>query len=151
MSADEGQRTGDESRTGLNLSSVVRPPSSMQLKRTPLHELHVGLGSRLPPFGGYEMPINYSDGVLKEHLHVRASAALFDVSHMGQLVVRSASQQIQQAARALEALVPIDVLDLPRGGPRYPLFTTSAGGVIDDLMIGNLGDRFILVVNASRK
>jgi aminomethyltransferase len=151
MSEDSGQRTGDESRTGLNLSAVVRPPSSMQLKRTPLHNLHVELGVRFAPFAGYEMPINYRDGVLKEHLHVRAAAGLFDVSHMGQLVVRSASQQIRQAALALEALVPIDVLDLPPGRQRYALFTNSAGGVVDDLMIANLGDRFMLVVNASRK
>jgi aminomethyltransferase len=105
----------------------------------------------LAPFAGYEMPINYRAGVLKEHLHTRAAAGLFDVSHMGQLVVRSPSQEVQQAARALESLVPIDVLDLPRGRQRYALLTNSAGGVIDDLMIANLGDRFMLIVNASRK
>ena len=150
MPENSRRTTDDGLRTGFDLSSVLRPPSS-HLKRTPLHDLHVELGARLAPFAGYEMPINYRDGVLKEHLHTRAAAGLFDVSHMGQLVVRSASHEIQQAARALESLVPIDVLDLPHGRQRYALFTHPAGGIIDDLMIANLGDRFMLIVNASRK
>ena len=150
MPENSRRTTDDGLRTGFDLSSVLRPPSS-HLKRTPLHDLHVELGARLAPFAGYEMPINYRDGVLKEHLHTRAAAGLFDVSHMGQLVVRSASHEIQQAARALESLVPTDVLDLPPGRQHYALFTNPAGGVIDDLMIANLGDRFMLIVNASRK
>ena len=150
MPENSRRTTDDGLRTGFDLSSVLRPPSS-HLKRTPLHDLHVELGTRLAPFAGYEMPINYRDGVLKEHLHTRAAAGLFDVSHMGQLVVRSASHEIQQAARALESLVPTDVLDLPPGRQHYALFTNPAGGVIDDLMIANLGDRFMLIVNASRK
>src|SRR6516165_11135858 len=111
MSHDSGRTTDGSLRNGLDPSSVVRPPSST-LKRTPLHDLHVELGARLAPFAGYEMPINYRDGVLKEHLHTRAAAGLFDVSHMGQLVVRSASHEIQQAARALVSLATTDVLDL---------------------------------------
>ena len=150
MSHDSGRTTDGSLRNGLDPSSVVRPPSST-LKRTPLHDLHVELGARLAPFAGYEMPINFKDGVLKEHLHTRAAAGLFDVSHMGQLVVRSPSQGIRQAACALEALVPVDVLDLPRGRQRYALFTNSTGGVIDDLMIANLGEYFMLIANASRK
>src|SRR6516165_11551221 len=150
MSHDSGRTTDGSLRNGLDPSSVVRPPSST-LKRTPLHDLHVELGARLAPFAGYEMPINYRAGVLKEHLHTRAAAGLFDVSHMGQLVVRSPSHEIQQAARALESLMPTDVLDLPHGRQHYALFTNPAGGVIDDLMIANLGDRFMLIVNASRK
>jgi aminomethyltransferase len=129
--------------------SLHASTAPIQLKRTPLHALHVELGARFAPFAGYEMPINFKDGVLKEHLHTRAAAGLFDVSHMGQLVVRS--RDMEQAARALEALMPIDVLGLARARQRYALFTNSAGGVLDDLMIANLGDRFMLVVNASRK
>jgi aminomethyltransferase len=150
MSHNSGQTTDDGLRSGLDPSSFVRAPSSTP-KCTPLYDLHVELGARFAPFAGYEMPINYRDGVLKEHLHTRAAAGLFDVSHMGQIVVRSPAQEVQEAARALEAMVPIDVLDLRPGRQRYALFTNAAGGVIDDLMIANLGDRFMLIVNASRK
>jgi len=119
------------------------------LKRTPLHRLHVELGARLAPFAGYEMPINFPDGILKEHLHTRTAAGLFDVSHMGQLAVRSSGGD--SPAHALEALVPVDLLDLGEGRQRYALLTNSGGGILDDLMIANRGDHFLLVVNASRK
>jgi aminomethyltransferase len=121
------------------------------LKRTPLHHLHVELGARFVPFAGYEMPINFPNGILKEHLHTRAAAGLFDVSHMGQLAVYPREQGAQNAARALESLLPVDVLGLGEGRQRYALFTNSAGGILDDLMIANRGDHFGLVVNASRK
>jgi glycine cleavage system T protein (aminomethyltransferase) len=119
------------------------------LKRTPLHHLHVELGARLAPFAGYEMPINFPNGILKEHLHTRAAAGLFDVSHMGQFAVRSSGGE--SAARVLEALMPVDLLDLGEGRQRYALLTNSRGGTVDDLMIANLGDHLLLVVNASRK
>jgi aminomethyltransferase len=131
------------------MSSDRQPAASPGLKRTPLHHLHVELGARLAPFAGYEMPINFPNGILKEHLHTRSAAGLFDVSHMGQLVVRSDGNE--SAARALEALVPVDLLGLGEGRQRYALFTNSRGGILDDLMITNRGDHFFLVVNASRK
>jgi aminomethyltransferase len=97
------------------------------------------------------MPINFPNGILKEHLHTRAAAGLFDVSHMGQLAVYSRSAGGESTARALETLAPVDLLGLGEGQQRYALFTNSSGGVLDDLMITNRGDHFLLVVNASRK
>jgi aminomethyltransferase len=131
------------------MSSDRQTIANPGLKRTPLHHLHVELGARLAPFAGYEMPINFPNGILKEHLHTRAAAGLFDVSHMGQLLVRSNSGE--NAARALEALVPADLMGLGEGRQRYALLTNSRGGILDDLMIANRGDHLLLVVNASRK
>jgi aminomethyltransferase len=133
------------------MSFHPHPGSSPGLKRTPLHHLHVELGARFVPFAGYEMPINFPSGILKEHLHTRAAAGLFDVSHMGQLALHPRAQGMESAARALESLMPVDVLGLGEGRQRYALFTNSAGGVLDDLMIANRGEHFALVVNASRK
>jgi aminomethyltransferase len=131
------------------MSSESQPIPSAGLKQTPLHHLHVELGARLAPFAGYEMPINFPNGILKEHLHTRSAAGLFDVSHMGQLAVRSNGRE--SAARALETLLPVDLLSLGEGRQRYALFTNPRGGILDDLMITNRGDHFLLVVNASRK
>ena len=103
------------------------------------------------PFAGYSMPVQYPLGVLKEHLHTRAAAGLFDVSHMGQVMVTPVSGWMDDAALALEKLVPVDVLALKPGRQRYALFTNDAGGILDDLMIANLGDGFIVVVNAGCK
>ena len=121
------------------------------LQHTPLHALHLRLGARMVAFAGYEMPVQYASGIVKEHLHTRAAAGLFDVSHMGQIALRPRSGRIEDAARALESLVPADVLGLGPGRQRYTLFTNAAGGVLDDLMVSNLGDRLLLVVNAARK
>jgi aminomethyltransferase len=126
-------------------------PSSRVLKRTPLHGLHLELGARMVPFAGYEMPVQYGLGVLKEHLHTRAAAGLFDVSHMGQIMLRPKSGAVGDAARALERLVPVDVLGLEPGRQRYALFTDDAGGILDDLMVAHCGDHFLLIVNAARK
>ena len=98
------------------------------------------------PFAGYEMPVQYPGGIIKEHLHTRSAAGLFDISHMGQ--VRLAGVH---AAAALESLVPVDVLDLGVHRQRYALFTNEAGGILDDLMIANFGDHLMLVVNAACK
>lgn len=122
-----------------------------RLKHTPLHALHLSLGARMVPFAGYEMPVQYPDGVLKEHLHTRAAAGLFDVSHMGQIAIRPRSGRIADAALALERLVPVDVLGLAEGRQRYALFTNGDGGILDDLMIANRGDHLFLVVNAACK
>src|ERR1022692_2527555 len=106
------------------------------LKQVPLHEQHIALGARMVPFAGYEMPVQYRFGVLKEHLHTRVTAGLFDVSHMGQIVLRPRSGKIAEAAQALERLVPVDVLGLRLARQRYAFFTNGSGGIIDDLMIG---------------
>ena len=121
------------------------------LSRTGLYDLHVALGAKMVPFAGYEMPVQYPMGVLKEHLHCRAAAGLFDVSHMGQVILRAASRRVEDAAAALEALVPADVLGLGEGRQRYALFTDETGGILDDLMVANRGDRLFLVVNAANK
>ena len=121
------------------------------LERTPLYALHLELAARMVPFAGYEMPVQYAAGVLKEHLFVRASAGLFDVSHMGQLTVRAKSGVIADAARALERLVPVDILGLTAGRQRYALFTNETGGLLDDLMVTNRGDHLFLVVNGACK
>ncbi|MDH4557958.1 glycine cleavage system aminomethyltransferase GcvT [Pseudomonas sp. BN417] len=117
------------------------------LAKTPLHALHLELGARMVPFAGYDMPVQYPLGVLKEHLHTREQAGLFDVSHMGQIILRGAN-----AARALESLVPVDILDLPVGMQRYAMFTDDNGGILDDLMVARLAeDELFVVVNAACK
>ncbi|MEM8741804.1 MAG: glycine cleavage system aminomethyltransferase GcvT [Pseudomonadota bacterium] len=116
-----------------------------ELARTPLADLHDAMNARMVGFAGYALPVQYPAGVLREHLHCREAAALFDVSHMGQIEVPA------HAAAALEALMPTDLLGLAPGRQRYAVLTTPEGGVIDDLMIARLADRFLLVVNAARK
>lgn len=120
--------------------------STDSLSKTPLYDFHLCRGAKMVPFAGYLMPVQYPMGVLKEHLHTRSAAGLFDVSHMGQIRVSG-----PDAGAALEALLPIDVLDLPVDRQRYALFTNEVGGVIDDLMVANCGEYFHLVVNAACK
>lgn len=121
-------------------------PHSNSLLTTPLHAVHVELDAKMVPFAGYDMPVQYPLGVKKEHLHTRQAAGLFDVSHMGQLRLHGVD-----AAAALERLVPVDVIDLPVGKQRYAIFTNPQGGILDDLMVANLGDHLFLVVNAACK
>jgi len=121
------------------------------LKRTPLHALHLSLGARMVPFAGYDMPVQYPAGVLKEHLHTRQRCGLFDVSHMGQLTLRAKSGKLEDAAGALERLVPQDIVALGAGRQRYAQFTNAQGGILDDLMVANFGDRLFVVVNAACK
>ncbi|WP_342609462.1 glycine cleavage system aminomethyltransferase GcvT [Vibrio tritonius] len=116
------------------------------LLHTPLHALHLEAGAKMVPFAGYDMPVQYALGVKKEHLHTRDAAGLFDVSHMGQLRLHGVN-----AAKALEALVPVDILDLPEGKQRYAFFTNEQGGILDDLMVANLGLHLFVVVNAACK
>ncbi len=125
--------------------------SEKSLLRTPLYELHRELGARFAPFAGYDMPLQYRDGILKEHMHTRAAAGLFDVSHMGQFAMRPRDGVIDTARRALERLVPGDIVGLTPGQQRYTLLSTPNGGVLDDLMVANCGDHLLLIVNASRK
>jgi aminomethyltransferase len=122
-----------------------------ELNRTPLHALHLALGARMVPFAGYDMPLNYPTGVLAEHRHTRAAAGLFDISHMGQIVLRPRSGALDDAARALERLVPADILELVPGKQRYTFFTHESGGILDDLMVANRGAHYLLVVNAACK
>jgi len=122
------------------------PNDSQALLRTPLHALHVELGAKMVPFAGYEMPVSYPAGIVAEHRQCRDAAALFDVSHMGQLRLVGAD-----AAAALESLVPVDVVGLAEGKQRYALFTNDAGGILDDLMVTRRDDHLFLVVNAGCK
>ncbi|TBN36778.1 glycine cleavage system aminomethyltransferase GcvT [Paracoccus subflavus] len=118
-------------------------------RRTPLYDLHRSLGARTVPFAGWDMPVQYPMGVMAEHLHTRAQAGLFDVSHMGQVLVTPRDGRMETAALALERLIPADVLGLAPGRQRYGLFTNDRGGILDDLMFANRGDHFLLVVNAA--
>ena len=124
--------------------------SDTDLKRTILHPLHVELGAKLVPFAGYAMPVQYPMGVLREHLHTRAQAGLFDVSHMGQVILRPKSD-MAALELALEALMPVAVQGLAEGRQRYGLLTNDAGGILDDLMFANRGDHIFVVVNAACK
>lgn len=127
--------------------SSLRSP----LKRSPLHALHVASGGKIVPFAGYEMPVQFSTGVLREHLHTRSGAGLFDVSHMGQIALRPKSGKLEDAALALERLVPQDILAIAPGRQRYAQFTNESGGILDDLMVANFGSHLFLVVNAACK
>ncbi|MGM0536170.1 MAG: glycine cleavage system aminomethyltransferase GcvT [Pseudomonadota bacterium] len=115
-----------------------------ELKHTPLHALHVELGGKMVPFAGHEMPVQYPLGVKREHEHTRRACGLFDVSHMGQILLRG-----PQPAEALETLVPADIVGLAEGMQRYALFTAEEGGILDDLMVVNAGEHLYLVVNAA--
>lgn len=120
------------------------------LLKTPLYDLHLELGARMVPFAGYSMPVQYPAGLMAEHHHTRSAAGLFDVSHMGQLRLVGSD-----AAAALEALIPVDVIDLPAGKQRYGLLLNEDGGIIDDLMFFNRdylngGDIFIIVNGACK-
>ena len=121
-------------------------PSPQALQRTPLHELHLALGAKMVPFAGYEMPVQYAGGILAEHLHTRAAAGLFDVSHMGQVRIHGAG-----AAAHFERLVPADILGLRPLQQRYTQFTEEDGGILDDLMTTRLEDGLFVVVNAACK
>ncbi|WP_299720744.1 glycine cleavage system aminomethyltransferase GcvT [Tardiphaga sp.] len=130
---------------------MLAPDIASTLKKTPLHALHLARGGKMVPFAGYDMPVQYAAGVLKEHLQTRTGAGLFDVSHMGQMTLRAKSGKVEDAALALERLVPQDILALPPGRQRYAQFTSAAGGILDDLMVANFGDHLFLVVNAACK
>jgi len=127
-------------------SSDPTTASPAALLHTPLHALHLELGAKMVPFAGYAMPVSYPQGILAEHRQCRESAVLFDVSHMGQLRLTG-----DDAAAALETLVPVDIVGLAPGKQRYALFTNDAGGILDDLMVTRRADHLFLVVNAACK
>ena len=120
-----------------------------ELLHLPLEALHVELGAKMVPFAGYSMPVQYGLGVMKEHQHTRAAAGLFDVSHMGQVILRG--PDYAAVALAFEALVPVDVAGLGVNRQRYGYFTNDAGGIEDDLMLANRGDHLFVVINAACK
>lgn len=124
-------------------------PAAGPLKRTPLYDLHRELGARLVPFAGYEMPVQYPTGILAEHTQTRTSCGLFDVSHMGQ--VRLTAKAGHNAAKAMETLVPGDIVGLQPGQQRYTQFTNDQGGILDDLMVTSTGDHLLVVINAACK
>ena len=129
-------------------------PPAAQLLQSPLHAAHLAAGARLVPFAGYEMPVQYSTGILTEHLWTRERAGLFDVSHMGQAVLVGPDHAT--TARALETLVPADILNLKPGQQRYTQFLDENGGILDDLMVTRPADpaedgTLLVVVNASTK
>ena len=119
------------------------------LNKTPFYDMHLKNGAKMVPFAGYDMPVQYPLGVMKEHQHTRTKAGLFDVSHMGQVILRGADYT--STARALEKLIPMDVQGLAEGRQRYGFFTNDAGGILDDLMFANRGDHIFMVVNAACK
>ena len=114
-------------------------------KRTPLYAMHEELGAKMVPFAGYAMPVQYT-GIIAEHQHTREHASLFDVSHMGQAILRG-----EDAISVMESLVPNDLRNLPAGKTTYAVLTNDRGGIIDDLMVSRTSDHLFLVVNASRK
>jgi aminomethyltransferase len=117
-----------------------------ELQKTPLHALHLELGARMVAFAGYSMPVQYPEGLIAEHRHTRASAGLFDVSHMGQLRLVG-----PDAAAAFETVIPMDVVDLAPGKQRYGLLLTDEGTIIDDLMFVNRGGELFVIVNGACK
>ena len=141
-----GQRGSRAAQSLRRTTRLWRPswPNCGPLKRTPLYDLHREFGARLVPFAGYEMPVQYPTGILAEHAQTRTAAGLFDVSHMGQ--VRLTAKPGQNAAKALETLVPGDITGLQPGQQRYTQFTNDAGGILDDLMITSTGDHLLMVV-----
>ena len=132
--------------------SAADPPNAPDLLHTPLHALHVELGARMVPFAGYDMPVQYPAGILAEHLHTRAAAGLFDVSHMGQAYLEG-----PDAAARFESLAPTDIATQPLGRVRYTQLLDENGGILDDLMVVRRAPRqagedcLFLVVNAARK
>ena len=125
---------------------MTEPVSAAALLTTPLHALHRELGAKMVPFAGYDMPVSYPAGILAEHRACRESAVLFDVSHMGQLRLEG-----DDAAAALETLVPVDITGLASGKQRYALFMNETGGILDDLMVTRRNDHLFLIVNAACK
>ncbi len=135
---------------GMRFRQILEAALAEDLQRLGLHDLHVALGGKMVPFAGYEMPVQYAPGVMKEHLHTRTAAGLFDVSHMGQVILQPKGSY-EAVALALETLMPVDVLGLAQGRQRYGIFTNETGGILDDLMFANRGDHIFVVVNAACK
>jgi aminomethyltransferase len=128
------------------LSDPTVPTSAPAPRRTPLYDLHVELGGKLVDFAGWSLPVQYPAGIMAEHRHCRTAAALFDVSHMVQALIRGAG-----AAEAFERLVPGDIAGLGDGSLRYTVFTNERGGTLDDLIAGRVAEGLFVVANAARR
>ena len=115
-------------------------------EKTAIFEIHLHHGARMVPFAGYSMPVSYKDGIIAEHLHTRAKAGLFDVSHMGQIKISGLNLN-----NAIEKLIPIDLGSMGLNTMRYSFLMNESGGIIDDLIISKIDNGYFLVVNASRK
>jgi aminomethyltransferase len=138
----------------MEADAVTTEVEKEQLSVSPLHALHIARGARMVPFAGYTLPVQYADGIIAEHNHTRSAAGLFDVSHMGQAFLVGPDHET--TARALETLVPADILGLAPGRQRYTQFLNDEGGILDDLMVTRSGDPaedgvLMLIVNAARK
>jgi aminomethyltransferase len=159
LSSQAAEATADETTaapaaTPPQAADVTAPQALARLRQTPLHSLHVSRGARMVPFAGYDMPVQYADGIIAEHTHTRTQAGLFDVSHMGQAFLVGADHET--VARALEALVPGDIAGLAPGRQRYTQLTDDGGGILDDLMVTRSADPtedgvLMLIVNAATK
>ncbi|HEX5079407.1 MAG TPA: glycine cleavage system aminomethyltransferase GcvT [Geminicoccaceae bacterium] len=134
----------DPSRAGPSQDAASPADRESEPRRTPLHALHVELGARMVDFAGWALPVQYPAGIMAEHRQCRDAAALFDVSHMGQVLVHG-----DRAAEAFEALVPGNITELREGRLRYTLLTNRQGGVLDDLIVGRAADGLHVVVNAA--
>ena len=110
------------------------------LRILPLDAAHQALGARMAPFAGWRMPVQYANGIKAEHLHTREQAGLFDVSHMGQIIIRARDGLQSTLHRELEAALPLDFDGWPQGQQRYSLLLNDRGGIEDDLMVVNAGD-----------
>ncbi|MGI9522438.1 MAG: glycine cleavage system aminomethyltransferase GcvT [Hyphomicrobiaceae bacterium] len=118
--------------------------ASANPRRTPLYDLHIELGGKIVNFGGWELPVQYATGIVAEHTQCRKKAALFDVSHMGQVVLQG-----DNITAAFETLVPSDLQSLRPGKARYTVFTNDTGGIRDDLIVSNVGESLFVVVNGA--
>ena len=135
---------------------MAEPVHADETLKTPLHAEHVALGARMVPFAGYDMPVQYPTGIMTEHNWTREHAGLFDVSHMGQAFLIAEDKSHETVARALEALIPADVVSLKPNQQRYSQLLADDGGILDDLMVTRVGAPghegwLYLVVNASMK
>ena len=128
------------------MSDPTPSSAASAVRRTPLYDLHAECGGRLVDFAGWALPVQFAAGIVAEHRHCRAAAALFDVSHMAQIVIRG-----DDAAIAFERLVPGDVAGLAEGQLRYTVFTSERGGVLDDLIVGRAPEGLFVVANAARR
>lgn len=147
MTAETTTPAGDSEPTRSSTSSAQKSEATTSKpRRTVLYALHKELGGKMVDFAGWEMPVQYPAGIMAEHNHCREHAALFDVSHMGQLTLTG-----PDVAKKLESLVPADIVNLPVGKSRYTFFTNAEGGILDDLIVTNAGDYLYVVVNASMR
>jgi aminomethyltransferase len=128
------------------LSDTTAPRTQSAPRRTPLYDLHLELAGKLVDFAGWSLPVQYPAGIMAEHRHCRTAAALFDVSHMCQALIRGPG-----AAQAFERLVPGDLAGLAEGDLRYTVFTNEHGGILDDLIVGSVREGLFLVANAARR